>query len=79
MMRKADIDMIESLLDKNEYFFNSKRISEQEYLSYNFNLIEVMERYLSDTERKTIVNFLEDEFSLPKFKLSISILKTASN
>lgn len=78
-MKKEDIDLIESLLDKNEYFYKCNKISESEYLRYNFNLIDVMERYLSSTERKTIVDFLSDEFSVPKFKLSIQILQTASN
>lgn len=78
-MKKKDVDMIETLLDKNEFFLQKRKITEDEYLLNNFHLIDVMERFLKANERKTILSFLEDEFSLPKFKLSILILKATPN
>lgn len=78
-MKKSDVDLLESLLDKNEYFFSMKKISEQEYLNYNLELINIMERFLKKNEKKKILDFFEDEFSLPKFKLTILNLKTVPN
>lgn len=76
---KKDIDMIESLIYRNEYFYKINRIQKREYLSNNFFLIEKLEHILSKNQRKTISEFLEDEFSLPKFNISISILKAVAN
>ncbi|WP_077417978.1 hypothetical protein [Chryseobacterium sp. JV274] len=76
---KKDIDMIESLIHRNEYFYELNRIQKKEYLSNNFLLIEKLEDILNKSQRKKISEFLEDEFSLPKFHLSISILKAVAN
>lgn len=76
---KKDIDMIESLICRNEYFYKTGEIKKIEYLKNNFFLIEKLERILSVSQRKTISDFLLDEFSLPKFNISISILKAVAN
>lgn len=71
--------MIESLINRNEYFYKINRIQKREYLSNNFFLIEKLEQILSKSQRRMISEFLDDEFSLPKFNLSISILKAVAN
>lgn len=78
-MKNTDIDLLESLLDKNDYFFSTSKITEQEYINNNLELIDVMERFLKRNEKKKITEFFEDEFSLPKFRLTLSILKTVPN
>lgn len=76
---KKDIDMIESLINRNEYFYKINRIQKREYLCNNFFLIEKLEQILSKSQRKIISELLDDEFSFPKFNLSISILKAVVN
>lgn len=78
-MDKCDLKLIESLLDKNDYFFKINKIGEDEYLQVNFTLISIMEKFLKDEERKSIINFLEDEFSLPKFRLILASLNASVN
>lgn len=76
---KKDIDMIESLINRNEYFYKIGKIQKKEYLINNFFLIDKLEDILSRSQRDKITEFLTDEFSLPKFNLSISILKAVPN
>ncbi|AZA91187.1 Uncharacterised protein [Chryseobacterium nakagawai] len=76
---KKDIDMIESLINRNEYFYKIGKIQKNEYLINNFFLIDKLEDILSRSQREKIIEFLTDEFSLPKFNLSISILKAVPN
>lgn len=71
--------MIESLINRNEYFYKINRIQKREYLCNNFFLIEKLEQILSKSQRKIISELLDDEFSFPKFNLSISILKAVVN
>ncbi|MEE6130517.1 hypothetical protein V2E39_24220, partial [Chryseobacterium arthrosphaerae] len=60
---KKDIDMIESLINRNEYFYKINRIQKREYLYNNFFLIEKLEQILSKSQRRMISEFLDDEFS----------------
>ncbi|AZB23651.1 hypothetical protein EG339_02950 [Chryseobacterium bernardetii] len=76
---KKDIDLIESLINRNEYFYKTGKIKKREYLINNFFLIDKIEDILSKNQREKISEFLSDEFSLPKFNLSISILKAVPN
>nr|WP_315026005.1 hypothetical protein [uncultured Chryseobacterium sp.] len=76
---KKDIDMIESLINRNEYFYNINMIQKKEYLINNFFLIEKLEDIITRSQREKISEFLADEFSLPKFNLSLLILKAVPN
>ncbi|AZA60828.1 hypothetical protein [Chryseobacterium indoltheticum] len=78
-MKKSDIDMIEYLLDQNEVFYSKGLIGLDEYDENSMCLIERMEKMLSKLEKMKIKSLLIDEFTLPKFRLSMQTLKAVAN
>lgn len=76
---KSDYDKIMILIKRNDYFYNRKLILKDEYIYNNLFLASKLESLLQEKESITINDFLDDSFSLAKFKISISTLKTVPN
>ena len=76
---KKDYQNIKRLIERNEYFYQKKSITNIEYAGNNLLFVDMLDKILNEDQRKIVRDFLFDEFSLPKFRLSIQILKAASN
>lgn len=74
-----DYDKIMALIARNDYFYNSKQIGKDEYIYNNLFLASRLEYIIHDNGKNIIKDFLEDTYSLAKFKISIEILKTVTN
>ncbi|ASK29680.1 hypothetical protein CEY12_05985 [Chryseobacterium sp. T16E-39] len=73
------VDVIESLLDKNEYFYEKGDITLEKYHYNSFYLIGELEKMLRNREKKFIPDFEVDDYSFAKFNLNILYLKTGNN
>lgn len=73
------VDVIESLLDKNEHFYAKGVITLDKYHSNSFFLIGELEKMLRKRKKRIIPDFEIDDYSFAKFNLNILHLKTAIN
>ncbi|WP_294288485.1 hypothetical protein [uncultured Chryseobacterium sp.] len=78
-MKTNDVDMIEFLLDQNEIFYDKGLIDLDEYDRNSFHLIERMEILLKNNEKEILKTLVLNEFTLPKFRLSIETIKAVTN
>ncbi len=76
---RGDFKSIKALIKKNEFFYRQGLLKRNEYSANCLLFARKIDSILDDDGRKIIEDFLSDEFSLPKFKLSISILKAVPN
>lgn len=76
---KKDFDRIVELIQKNKHFYSKGLISRTEYSCNCLLFARKIDAIIHDDGRKAINEFLNDEFSLPKFKISVSILKAIPN
>jgi hypothetical protein len=74
-----DFKTIKALIRKNEYFHRKGLIKEIEYAENCLIFAEKIDVILNEKDRLMIKSFLTDEFSLPKFKLSVEIIKAIPN
>ncbi|KAA0126402.1 hypothetical protein FY557_17275 [Chryseobacterium sp. SN22] len=77
-MRK-DFKAIKALISKNEYFHKNGMLEKYEYAENCLLFASKIDVILQESDRITIRNFINDEFSFPKFKLSVSVLKAIPN
>ncbi len=78
-MKTNDVDMIEYLLDQNEIFYEKGLIDLDEYDRNSFHLIERMEKLMKNSEKEFLKSLVMDEFTLPKFRLSMETIKAVTN
>jgi len=76
---KEDYKMIKILIDKNEFFYRNKDITKREFLKNSLFLASKLEDVLQDGQKISIRNFVNDEFSVVKFKLALGNLKAVIN
>lgn len=74
-----DINNIKKLISRNEYFYKKGEITRSEYSSNCLLFARKIDAVLDNNGIEVIKDFLLDEFSLPKFRLSISIIKAVPN
>jgi hypothetical protein len=75
----SDYESIMALVKRNDHFYNYNLIKKEEYIYNNLFLASKLEIIINKTQKIAIREFLDDNMNLSKFKLSIQILKTASN
>ncbi|WP_312900240.1 hypothetical protein [Chryseobacterium taichungense] len=78
-MGRDDYKNIKKLIERNEYFYQKKSINNIEYSRNNLLFIDKLDKILDDEQRIVVKDFLIDEYSIAKFKLSIDILKAEPN
>ncbi|WP_185097475.1 hypothetical protein [Chryseobacterium indologenes] len=76
---KEDFKSIKALIKKNEFFYKQGLLKRNEYSENCLLFAGKIDTILNANERIRLKNFLEDEFSFPKFMLSIEILKATPN